>query len=114
MILLTSRFMATCLLDAYACYTTCGVTNTVDVTDQALRAQQRQARMALNAGPLYDGAAAVGYILLKSGRRLPIIVDDAIEFNKPNANWCTDIYLLSRRVGSIDVLYGEYLDMRVF
>ena len=27
MVLLTSRFMATCLLDAYACYTACGVTD---------------------------------------------------------------------------------------
>jgi hypothetical protein len=114
MVLLTSRFMATCLLDAYACYTTCGVTDTNDVTDQALRAQQRQARFNLNGGPLYDGAAAVGFINLKSGRRLPIIVDDAMDIEKGGAGYCTDIYLLTRRIGSIDVLYGEYLDLRVF
>jgi hypothetical protein len=114
MILLTSRFMATALLDAYACYTTCGVTDTNDTTDQALRAQQRAARMALNGGPLYDGASAVGFLNLKSGRRLPIIVDDTMPISKPNANYVTDIYLLTRRVGSIDVLYGEYLDMRVY
>lgn len=114
MVLFTSRFMATCLLDAYACYTTCGVTDTGDVTDQALRAQQRAARMALNGGPLYDGAAAVGFLNLKSGRRLPIIVDDTFTITKPVADYCTDIYLLTRRIGSIDVLYGEYLDMRIY
>lgn len=114
MVLMTSRFMATCLLDAYACYTTCGVTDTGDITDQALRSQQRASRLALNAGPLYDGAAAVGFIPLKSGRRVPIIVDDVLDITKPNNNYCTDIYLLTRRVGSIDVLYGEYLDMRVY
>jgi len=114
MILLTSRFMATCLLDAYACYTTCGVTTLSDVTDQALRAQQRKMRMDLNAGPLYDGRNAVGYIHLKSGRRLPIIVEDNIDITKPNANYCTDIYLLTRRIGSIDVMYGEYLDLRIY
>lgn len=114
MILLTSRFMATCLLDAYACYTTCGVTDSNDATDQALRAQQRQLRMSLNGGPLYDGSAAVGYINLKSGRRLPIMVDDALDITKPVSDYCTDIYLLTRRVGSIDVLYGEYLDMREY
>lgn len=114
MVLVTSRFMATCLLDAYACYTTCGVTDTNDVTDQALRAQQRAARMALNGGPLYDGASAVGYLNLKSGRRIPILVDDAFDISKFSTTYCTDIYLLTRRVGSIDVLYGEYLDMRVF
>jgi hypothetical protein len=114
MVLLTSRFMATCLLDAYACYTTCGVTALSDTTEQALRSQQRAERMKLNAGPLYDGASAVGFIPLKSGRRVPIIVDDAIEFNHPNANWCTDIYLLTRRIGSMDVFYGEYLDMRLW
>lgn len=112
--ILTSRFMATCLLDAYACYTTCGVTALNDITEQSMRAAQRAARMALNGGPLYDGAAAVGFINLKSGRRLPILVDDAIDILKPNANYCTDIYILTRRIGSIDVLYGEYLDMRVY
>jgi hypothetical protein len=44
---------------------------------------------------------------------LPIIVEDAIAFERQN-NWCTDIYLLTRRIGSIDVLYGEYLDMREY
>lgn len=114
MILLTSRFMATCILDSYACYTTCGVTTLNDSTDQALRAQQRQLRLQLNGGPLYDGAAAVGYIQLKSGRRLPIMVDDALGITKPNANFCTDVYLLTRRIGSIDVLYGEFLDLREY
>lgn len=114
MVLLTSRFMATCLLDAYACYTTCGVTSDSDITDQALRAQQRQMRMSLNGGPLYDGSAAVGYIQLKSGRRLPIIVEDALDITRFGGTYCTDIYLLTRRIGSQDVLYGEYLDMRVW
>jgi len=122
MILLTTRFMATCLLDAYACYTTCGRTSTeggqwtgdAGITEAALRGAQRAARIALNGGPLYDGATAVGYINLKSGRRIPIIVDDALDIEKSGARYCTDIYLLTRRVGGIDVLYGEYLDLRVY
>lgn len=114
MVIVTSRFMATCLLDSYACYTTCGVTDTSDITDQALRAQQRELRRSLNGGPLYDGAVAVGYISLKSGRNLPIIVDDAMDISKPNANYCTDIYILTRRIGNVDVLYGEYLDLRTY
>jgi len=114
MILLTSRFMATCLLDAYACYTTCGVTSTNDVTEQSMRAAQRAARMALNGGPLYDGARAVGYLNLKSGRRIPIIVEDALDISKFSTTYCTDIYILTRRIGSIDVLYGEYLDLREY
>ena len=114
MVLVTSRFMATCLLDAYACYTTCGVTTLSDVTEQSLRAQQRAERRSLNGGPLYDGASAVGYLHLKSGRRLPIIVEDAMDISKSNTgDFQTDIYLLTRKVGSIDVLYGEYLDLRV-
>lgn len=114
MAIVTSRFMATCLLDAYACYTTCGVTDSNDVTDQALRAQQRAARMALNGGPLYDGARAVGFLNLKSGRRVPIIVEDALDISKFSSTYCTDVYLLTRRIGSLDVLYGEYLDMREY
>lgn len=114
MALLTSRFMATCLLDAFACYTTCGVTAAGDITDQALRAQQRALRRELNGGPLYDGATAVGYLHLKSGRRIPILVDDALDLSKAADTYCTDIYLLTRRIGSIDVLYGEYMDLRVY
>ena len=114
MIILTSRFMATCLLDSYACYTTCGVTSSTDVTDQALRSEQRKARLALNAGPLYDGASAVGYIVLKSGRRLPIMVEDSMDITKSLYGYSTDVYILTRRVGSLDVLYGEYLDMREY
>jgi hypothetical protein len=114
MVLLTSRFMATCLLDAFACYTTCGVTDTNDVTDQALRAEQRKARMALNAGPLWDGASAVGFINLKSGRRLAIIVEDSLDISKSLYGYSTDIYILTRRIGSLDVLYGEYLDLREY
>lgn len=115
MILLTSRFMATCLLDAFACHTTCGVTDANDITDQALRAQQRQARRDLNAGPLYDGRNAVGYIHLKSGRRLPIMVEDTIDISNPSGqDYCTDVYLLTRSIGSLDVLYGEYLDLRSY
>ena len=122
MILLTSRFMATCLLDAYACYTTCGLTSfdeefgfgTLGTSEQALRAQQRANRMALNGGPLYDGARAVGYLNLKSGRRIPIIVEDALDISKFASTYCTDIYLLTRRIGSRDVLYGEYLDLRTY
>lgn len=114
MVLLTSRFMATCLLDAFACYTTCGVTDSNDVTDQALRAEQRKARLALNAGPLWDGASAVGFINLKSGRRLAIIVEDSLDISKSLYGYSTDIYILTRRIGSLDVLYGEYLDLREY
>lgn len=112
MALLMPRFMATCVLDSYACYTTCGVTTTADITDQALRAQQRAERRSLNGGPLYDGQTAVGYIHLKSGRRLPIMVEDTIDISRSGSNYCGDIYLLTRRIGSQDTLYGHYLDMR--
>lgn len=114
MAIVTSRFMATGLLDAYACYTTCGVTDTNDITDQALRAQQRSERRALNGGPLYDGRNAVGFVELKSGRRLPILVEDTFDIHKSAAGYASDVYLLTRRIGSLDVLYGEYLDLRIW
>lgn len=114
MVLIVPRFQATALLDSYACYTTCGVTSSSDITDQALRAQQRQERRSLNGGPLYDGDTAVGYLHLKSGRRLPIIVEDNIDitYNATDETYCSDMYLLVRKIGSQEVLYGEYLDLR--
>lgn len=111
MVLFTSRFMADCILDAFACYSVCGVTSANDVTEQALRAQILAYRNSLNGGPLYDGSRAVGFIRLKNGRRLPILVDDAFTITHPNANYCADIYLLTRRIGGNDVFYGEYLDL---
>lgn len=115
MVLSTSRFMATALLDGYACYTTCGVTSNNDITDQALRAAQRAERRALNAGPLYDGRSAVGYIPLKSGRRLPIIVEDTYNItNEGNQVYSSDIHLLTRAIGGNEVLYGEYMDLRLW
>lgn len=115
MILLTSRFQAVALLDAYACYTTCGVTTANDITDQALRSEQRKARRDLNGGPLYDGRVAVGFLHLKSGRRLPIIVEDSLDISQVSSGvWQSDVYLLTRTIGSQDVLYGEYLDLRIW
>lgn len=115
MAIFTSRFMGTCLLDKYACYTTCGVTDIGDISDQGLRAQQRASRMSLNAGPLYDGTTAIGYLPLKSGRRLPILVEDNVDIHRGGVNkYCTDIWILTRRIGAQDVLYGEYLDLRVY
>lgn len=116
MVLFVPRFMATALLDSFACYTTCGVTNSNGITDQALRAQQRAERRALNGGPLYDGRVAVGYLHLKSGRRLPIIVEDNINigYNATDSTYCSDMYILTRRIGAQDVLYGEYLDLRTW
>jgi hypothetical protein len=111
MVLFTQPFMADCLLDAFACYSVCGVNTQNDRTDQALRAQILAYRNSLNGGPLYDGEAAVGFLKLKNGRRVPIMVDETFDITKPGANYCTDIYLMTRRIGNRDVFYGEYLDL---
>jgi len=114
MVLFTTRFLATCLLDAFACYSVCGVTTANDVTDQALRSQILNYRKSLNGGPMWDGRKVVGTISLKSGRSIPIIIDDSLTITKPNANYCADIYLLTRRIGNRDTMYGEYLDLSDF
>lgn len=111
MVLFTQRFMADCILDAFACYSVCGVTAIGDIAEQSLRAQTLAYRNSLNGGPLYDGSRAVGFIRLKNGRRLPIMVDDSFTITRPNDNYCSDIYLLTRQVGGNSVLYGEYLDL---
>jgi hypothetical protein len=108
MVLYTSPFMADCILDAFACYQVCGGTN---VSEASFRPQVLAYRQSLNAGPMYDGSRAVGFIKLKNGRRLPIMVDDSFSITKPNANYCTDVYLLTRQIGGTPVLYGEYLDL---
>jgi len=115
MILFCQRYMADCILNAYACYSVCGVTTLNDSTDQAIRAQVNEYRRSLNSGPIYDGQSVVGTVRLKNGRALSIMVDDAFSIsNVGNNNFCSDIYLLTRKIGNRDVLYGEYLDLRKY
>lgn len=113
MIILTSRHMGKALLNKFACYSVCGVTDTNDSTDQAMRAELNRYRQSLNGGPLYDGTQAIGYISLKGGRRIPIIVHDTLTVGQGSGKYCSDIYLLTRRIGNADVMYGEYMDLRV-
>ena len=112
MVLFTQRFMAECILDAFACYSVCGVVHAADITEQSLRANTLAYRQSLNGGPMYDGSRAVGFVKLKNGRRLPILVDDAFSITRPaGTNYCSDVYLLVRKIGAYEVLYGEYLDL---
>lgn len=113
MVLVTARHTAKELLNKFACYSSCGlVADLSDISDQALRPQVLAARQGLNGGPLYDGTRAVGFISLKSGRRIPIIVHDTISISTSSSNYCSDIYLLTRRIGNRDVFYGTYMDLR--
>jgi hypothetical protein len=44
------------------------------------------------------------------------MVDDYMDITKSTAasTYCTDIYMLTRRIGSLDVMYGEYLDLTLW
>jgi hypothetical protein len=112
MALLTSRFMGKELLNKFACYSVCGSLD-YDGSDPAFRAELNRYRRSLNGGPLYDGTQAIGYIQVKGGRRIPIIVHDTLTIGTSSTNYCSDIYLLTRRIGNGDVLYGEYMNLRI-
>jgi hypothetical protein len=114
MVLVTSRSTAKELLNKFACYSACGLTTGLsDISDQAIRNQVLVNRQNLNGGPLYDGTRAVGYISLKGGRRLPIIVHDTLTLSTSGGNYCSDIFLLTRQIGNRDVFRGMYMDLRI-
>lgn len=108
----TQRFMAKAILNKFACYNVCGAL-TYDGSDPAFRRDILAYRQSLNGGPLFDGRNAVGFITVKGGRRIPIMVHDTFTIGQSGTNYCADIYLLTRRIGNGDVLYGQYMDFRI-
>jgi hypothetical protein len=42
------------------------------------------------------------------------MVEDSMDITKSLYGYSTDVYILTRRIGSLDVLYGEYLDLREY
>lgn len=112
MCLLTSRFVGKEILNKFACYSVCGALD-YDGSDPAFRAELNNYRRSLNGGPLYDGSQAIGYIQVKGGRRIPIIVHDTLTIGQSGTSYCSDIYLLTRRIGNGVVFTGEYMNLRI-
>lgn len=67
--------------------------------------ETRQFRNSLNGGTYGDGQIWV------DGTVLPIICYDWHQMTQAAPNFIGDIYVLTRRVGNMPVLWGQYIDM---
>ena len=100
MILQMPSYTRDCLLDTFACWSVCPSAD-VNWSNPELRAF----RNSLNGGAYGDG-----YIIV-DGQPVPIITYDWHDMGQAAPYFTGDIYVLTRRIGSMPVFFGQYIDM---
>lgn len=102
-ILMMPSFLRDCLLDTYTCWSVCEG-STYDYT-VLQKYEGRTFRNSLNGGTFGDGQIFV------DGTPLPIITYDWTAFGQAAPYFTGDMYILTRRIGNVPVLWGQYIDM---
>lgn len=104
MVLVMPSFLRDCLLDAFTCWSVC-TGNQYDETFLNTF-EGRTFRNGLNGGTYGAGQIFV------DGQPVPIITYDWMAIDAGHApNFVGDIYVLTRRVGNVPVLWGQFIDM---
>jgi hypothetical protein len=101
LILEMPSYLRDCLLDTFACWSVCPGVETVTWSNPDLRAF----RNTLNGGTFGMGQIYV------DGRAIPIITYDWHPLGQAAPYFTGDIYILTRRIGNMPVLMGQYIDM---
>lgn len=110
MVIMTTSFIRNCLVDLYACEQPCGDGSAgnpiINVAVDARNARDRY---------LVGGQYGDGYIPV-NGVPISFLINDWIPFSScpgggPNS-YVSDIYILTRRVGPTQAIFGEYQDLR--
>lgn len=104
MVLVMPTFLRDCFLDAFACYGLCVPSAFNELFRDNLAV--REFRDKFNGGLFGDGYITV------DGVPIPIITHDWLAIGQAGAGiFTSDIYLLTKRIGSTSVLYGQYHPM---
>jgi hypothetical protein len=103
MVLVMPSFLRDCFLDAFACYGLCSPSQYNELFRDNLAV--REFRDKFNGGLFGDGYITV------DGQPIPIIAHDWLPVTQSGVNHVSDIYILTRRVGARQVLYGQYHPM---
>ncbi len=102
MVLGMTKLMRDALIDFASCG--CGpCTGTTGFGIDALEARRERARLA-TGGTFGEGMFEV------DGIPVSIVTNDWIPQTSTAPNFCSDIYILTRRVGGLRVLYGQFQD----
>lgn len=102
-VIVLPTFLAECLLNAFTCWSVCPGAQYSEVNMNTLEA--RTFRNSLNGG-----AFGFGQIFV-DGVPVPLIAYDWMDIGQAAPYFTGDIYVLTRRIGNIPVLWGQYIDM---
>ena len=102
-VLVMPTFLRDCLLDTYTCWSVCTGTQYNETSLNTLEA--RTFRNTLNGGAYGQGQIFV------DGVPIPIITYDWFALSQAAPSFVGDIYLLTRRIGNVPTLWGQFIDM---
>lgn len=103
MVLMMPTFLRDCLLDAFTCWSVCPGTQYNEANINTL--EGRTFRNTLNGGQYGHGQIFV------DGTPVPIITYDWSSISQSAPYFVGDIYVLTRRIGNVPVMWGQYIDM---
>ena len=103
MVLMMPGFLRDCLLDSYTCWSVCPTA--VDPTLFLNSLEARTFRNTLNGGMYGAGQIFV------DGVPIPIVTYDWAPLGQVAPYFVGDIFVLTRRIGNVPVLWGQYTDM---
>jgi len=103
MIIMLPSFLRDCLMETWVCYGICDETG-----DSTSRWETRDR----NERYVGKGTYGDGYITV-DGVDVDILTNDNIPLTSVAPYFCSDIYILTRRLGNIPVMFGQFQDMRL-
>jgi hypothetical protein len=103
MVLVMPSFLRDCLLDSFTCWSVCPGAQYNEANINTLEA--RTFRNTLNGGTYGQGQIFV------DGTPVPIITYDWFSLSQAAPYFVGDIFVLTRRIGNVPTLWGQYLDM---
>jgi len=108
MVIMLPTYLRNCLVETWACVTNCdgSVSDGVTVSIDAFRAQEKKDAW-LDGGAFGDGFIPV------DGLPVSFLVNDWIPIASSGAGYSSDIYVLTRRLGAREVLYGMYQNLEM-
>jgi len=101
MVIMMPSFLRDCFMTQWACYGICS-----EDADSTSRWETRDRDEKYRGGGLYGD----GYITV-DGVDVSLLTNDWIPWTSSAPNLCSDIYILTRRIGNLPILYLQWQDM---
>lgn len=101
MVIMMPSFLRDCFMNAWVCYGIC------DENQSGMARWETRDRSEKYIG---GGLFGDGYITV-DGTDVSILVNDWIPVTQSAPYFCSDIYILTRRIGNLPVLYGQWMNM---